>query len=298
MTALAQMDDAEFDFRMELLRKGRERIERIHRELMCPEADYGKIPGTGDKPTLLQPGAEKLCQFYRLVPSFDVDVQYGDGETRPPITAVVRCRLHQGTQDGPVVGEGIGACTSWEKKYRYRRGERACPACGAVGTVIKGKAEFGGGWICFAKKGGCGAKFPDDAPEIVGQVVGDVENPDPYELLNTIVKMGKKRAHIDATKSTTATSALYTQDVEDMDLGQRESPARGQAHGQRGQAHGQAHGPANGHSRPAAAAEAGEKCPKCHAPAGKPHARRCPEAPEPAVPAAPPDDPDDPFLNE
>jgi hypothetical protein len=35
----------------------------------------------------------------------------------------------------------------------------ACPVCGVVGAIIKGKPEYGGGWLCFQKKGGCGAKF-------------------------------------------------------------------------------------------------------------------------------------------
>jgi len=215
MAALAQLPEEEFEFRLGLLKKGRERIERIHRELMEPEVDYGKIPGTGDKPTLLQPGAEKLCSFYHLVPSFTAQTTYGDGESAPHITVVVDCLLHQGAQTGPVVGAGLGACNSWEKKYRYRRGERACPDCGSIGTVIKGKAEYGGGWLCFARKGGCGAKFTDRDVRITEQVVGEIENADPFDLLNTLVKMAKKRALIDATKTTTATSALYSQDLED-----------------------------------------------------------------------------------
>lgn len=35
----------------------------------------------------------------------------------------------------------------------------ACPQCGKTAAVIKGKEEFGGGWLCFAKKGGCGARW-------------------------------------------------------------------------------------------------------------------------------------------
>lgn len=38
----------------------------------------------------------------------------------------------------------------------------ACPVCGVVGAIIKGKPEYGGGWLCFQKKGGCGAKFQND----------------------------------------------------------------------------------------------------------------------------------------
>jgi hypothetical protein len=221
--ALAAMPDEEFEVRLVAMRRGRERITRIHRELMDPETDYGVIPGT-KQPTLLKPGAEKLCDFYRLAAEFRPEITYGDGLTVPQIRVVTECRLHLGTLDGPVVNTGHGAANNWERRYRYRRGERACPACGKSGALIKGRAEYGGGWICYAKKGGCGAKFADDAPEIVDQPVGDVENADPYDLLNTLVKMAEKRAYVDAALRATATSGLYTQDLE-------ESPALERAAG-------------------------------------------------------------------
>jgi len=37
---------------------------------------------------------------------------------------------------------------------------QTCPECGQA-AIIKGKAEYGGGYLCWKKKGGCGAKFPD-----------------------------------------------------------------------------------------------------------------------------------------
>lgn len=40
---------------------------------------------------------------------------------------------------------------------------RPCPSCGQD-AIIKGKAEFGGGLVCFKKKGGCGAKWKDESP--------------------------------------------------------------------------------------------------------------------------------------
>jgi len=35
-----------------------------------------------------------------------------------------------------------------------------CPACGAD-AIIKSKAEWGGGWVCYKKRGGCGVKWPE-----------------------------------------------------------------------------------------------------------------------------------------
>jgi len=45
------------------------------------------------------------------------------------------------------------------------------------------------------------------------------KNQDGFTLCNTILKMAKKRALIDAVLSATRSSGIFTQDVEDMDLG-------------------------------------------------------------------------------
>jgi hypothetical protein len=36
-----------------------------------------------------------------------------------------------------------------------------CASCGQK-ALIKGKEQYGGGWVCFKKKGGCGQKFNED----------------------------------------------------------------------------------------------------------------------------------------
>lgn len=225
--ALALLSDQAFEQKLTALKRGRERIERIQRELMTPEEDFGVIPGTNSKPTLLKPGAEKLCEVYGLRAGFVESTEFGDGLTAPHLRVRMKCELHLGTLDGPVVAEGYGAANSWERKHRYRRGERSCPDCGQEGTVIRGKQEYGGGWLCFAKKGGCGAKFAVNDPAIAEQAVGDVQNEDPYDIENTLLKMAEKRAFIDATLRATATSGLFTQDLEDSPI--YEPPARGKA---------------------------------------------------------------------
>jgi hypothetical protein len=211
---LAEMSDEQFDLNLRNLRKAQDRLLKIMHDVMREGVDYGNVPGV-DKPSLAQPGAETLCNLFHLVPELKVTLTRGDGVTAPPLYFDASCDIHAGSVEGPVVGTGHGVCHSWEAKYRYRNAERVCPKCGK-GTIIKGKAEFGGGWICFAKKGGCGAKFPDGAAEIVGQMVGQIENPDPWDLANTLVKMALKRAHVDATKRTTGASAIFTQDLEEQ----------------------------------------------------------------------------------
>jgi hypothetical protein len=209
---LAQMSDQEFQARIAMLRRGQERVREIQKAIMEENVDYGRIPGT-TKPTLLKPGAEKLCSFYGYVATFTSECIPGDGVHTPPIRYIVTCNLHAGSEDDPVIAAGLGAANSWEKRYRYRAGGRICPKCGAMAI---NKSKFDGGWYCYDKKGGCGAKFTANDPEIVSQQLGDIENPDPYDIDNTLLKMAEKRAYIDATLRATATSGLFTQDVEDL----------------------------------------------------------------------------------
>lgn len=188
--------------------------------LMVEGQDYGKIPGT-DKPTLLKPGAEKLVTFFGLSPVFvseRIVEDFGDGGGEPLFFYRYRCELYR---NGTLMGTGIGSCNSRESKYRYRNSERVCPTCGKP-TVIKGKADFGGGWLCFAKKGGCGAKFREDDPSITSQHVGKVPNPDIADIVNTIDKMAQKRALISATLISVNASEFFTQDVEDMTMSSTE----------------------------------------------------------------------------
>ena len=92
-----------------------------------------------------------------------------------------------------------------------------CLKCGQE-TIIKGKEEFGGGWICWKKEGksnGCGNKFMAGDPAIVNQTVGRVENENLADQKNTVLKMAKKRSKIDAVLGVSRSSGLFTQDVED-----------------------------------------------------------------------------------
>lgn len=186
-------------------------IQEVMHALMHEGEHYGSIPGCGDKPVLLKPGAEKLSLTFRLAPRYTVtrhDLEDGHREYE------VLCELvHVPT--GRFAGQGVGSCSTLESKFRYRQASRKCPKCNAE-AIIKGKAEYGGGWICFSKKGGCGAKFAENDPSIVEQPVGRVENPDIADYYNTVLKMAKKRAHVDAILTATAASDLFTQDLEDL----------------------------------------------------------------------------------
>jgi hypothetical protein len=179
---------------------------------MIEGVDYGVIPGTKNK-TLLKPGAEKLTDLFRCAPEFEIMERVEDFD-RPLFHYVFRCRIVS-RETGGVVAEGFGSCNSREGRYRWRNGERTCPMCGKA-TIINGKAEYGGGYICFAKKGGCGAKFNKGDKQIEGQVIGKIENPDVADCANTILKMSKKRAQVDAVIALARCSDMFTQDAEDF----------------------------------------------------------------------------------
>lgn len=146
------------------------------------EKDYGKIPGT-NKPTLLKPGAERLCKAFGLIPKFDImrsveepdkavdwvktkkywddderaykERETGRGTALGYFSYSVKCTLE--LADGRTVGEGIGACATTESKYCDR----------------------------------------------------------PRDCQNTALKMAKKRAHVDAVLTALGLSDRFTQDVED-----------------------------------------------------------------------------------
>jgi len=180
------------------------------RALMREGTDYGVIPGTA-KPTLLKPGAEKLCSLFRLQQRIqliksieDFTGEHHKGE--PFFYYHYRCQLlHQ----GDIVAEADGSCNSWEKKYRYREAKRICPRCQQP-AIRSSDREY----YCWAKQGGCGAKFPLTFDAIVSQQVGLVPNPEIFDQVNTLMKMAQKRSLVAAVLVGCAASEFFTQDLE------------------------------------------------------------------------------------
>jgi hypothetical protein len=193
----------------------RDQLADFVKRILVPGTDYGTIPGTA-KDTLYKPGSEKLLLFFGLRPNF-LAVQTIEDWTGANYGGEAffyyhqKCILHR---DGEIMAEGDGSCNSRESRYRYRKGERLCPACGKA-FIIKGKEEYGGGWLCWKKNGGCGATFKDGDAAIEGQQVGKVLNPDVADLTNTILKMAQKRALVAATLIGVNASDYFTQDLED-----------------------------------------------------------------------------------
>ena len=183
-------------------------IQSVMKEVMQKDEHYGVIPGT-NKPTLLKAGAEKLCMTFRLDPQYEIVERY-DGDH---LTITSRCLLYH-IPTGRRYGSGMGSCSTRESKYAYRISARTCPTCGYA-AIIKGKQEYGGGWVCFKKKDGCGAKFADGDAAIEAQAHGRTANEDLPDQYNTVLKMANKRSLVAATLNATAASDIFTQDMED-----------------------------------------------------------------------------------
>lgn len=194
-------------------------LQAVVKDVMREGEHFGVIPGT-DKMTLLKAGAEMLCNVYGfMLDRIEIiekteqwDVPIGP-TTFPLFRYIMRATLKNSR--GLTIAEGVGECNSYETKYRWRSANRKCPICEQP-AIIKGKSEYGGGWVCFAKKGGCGAKFKDGDPAIEAQPTGRQPNEAIYDQINTLIKMAKKRAYVDAALSATRTSNVFTQDMEDF----------------------------------------------------------------------------------
>jgi len=189
-------------------------IQEVMEKTMKEEEHYGTIPGT-KKPTLYKPGAEKLCLTFRLDPHYEILREIRETTF---IAYTVRCDLNW-IPTGQHMASGIGSCNSKETKYRYRYVEES------TGVPIPKKY-----WD--AKNAGDSKEMkrllqiPNmdsnnlRAAKIDGQWViakaEQIENDNPWDLDNTLIKMACKRALVAATLNATAASDIFTQDIEDM----------------------------------------------------------------------------------
>lgn len=183
-------------------------VVEIMQKVMKEGVDYGEIPGTtkeGAKPKkpLLQPGAEVLCQVFRLRPEYE---EVSLIEREDFLFVKVRCKLYNSVT-GELVGEAIGSANSREEKYVAQVAAKLCPTCGKP-TIFKSKQESGG-WFCWAKKGGCGATFADEDKKLLDQT-GTVSTDRVWGLYHTLESIAQKRAHVRATRTATACSNIFT----------------------------------------------------------------------------------------
>lgn len=149
--------------------------------------DYDTIPGTS-KPTLLKPGAEKLLMMFGLTSEYEI-IEKIEDYSKGIFAYTMRCIL---SKQGQKITEGVGSCNSKENKYRWRWTKEEDLPAGADKGSLKKKTN---NW---------------------GETEYQIENDEIYSQANTILKMAKKRAQVDATLTVASLSELFTQDLEDM----------------------------------------------------------------------------------
>lgn len=183
-----------------------ESVKELMKNAMQRDVHYGFIPGCGKKPTLLQPGAQKMMLMFALADTYEIiqtDYENGHREYR------VTCKLLS-KRDGTLQGSGEGLCTTMEKKYRYRNGSDYEITGEPIPADSKErKAEY--------RKMGLGMKKVDGTWEWVRYSdTVQQENPDIADTYNTVLKMACKRALVAAVLNSLAVSDAFTQDIEDQ----------------------------------------------------------------------------------
>lgn len=192
-------------------------IKDIQAKVMKPGSHYGVIPGT-KKPTLLLPGAQVLALTFRMRPKYTMREIKLEGLHREN---QVDCELV--TAGGEYIGQGLGCCSTLESKYRFRTHEafkltdfevpktywalkskadqqRMLRTVADVHNGIFGTKKIAGVWRII---------------ELSGEVE-QIEHPNPADFWNTVLKIAKKRAYVDAILTATAASDVFTQDMEDV----------------------------------------------------------------------------------
>lgn len=183
-------------------------IQDVLHGVMKQDEHFGTIPGT-QKPSLYKAGAEKLSLTFRLRPEYEIrrtDIGGGHREYE------VVCTLYH-IPTGQSIGQGVGSSTTMEGKYRYRPGPvefTGKPVPKAYWDDPKRDLSHLGG------KGFSAKKNPDTGQWEIAIKGESVEHDNPADYYNTVLKMAKKRAHVDAILTATAASDIFTQDVEDM----------------------------------------------------------------------------------
>ena len=162
-------------------------MQDVMRKTMFDGTHYGKIPGT-QSVSLYKAGAEKLMATFRLAADPETEDLSCDGEIH------YRVKVRLLSASGQFLGAGIGECSSREDKYAWRA--MVCQEEFDATPENRRRVKF--------------AKYKGDV-EKKKQV-----RTNPSDVANTILKMAKKRAQVDAVITVTAASDIFTQDIEDL----------------------------------------------------------------------------------
>lgn len=168
-------------------------LQKTLQGILTEKHDYGKIPGCGDKPTLLKPGAEKILMALGITSAYELIEHTEDFKDKGFFAYTVKCTLSSGSGK---ITEGLGHANSKEKKWAVEWvSEKNIPE--DTDKDLLPKKECNGAYGSYA----------------MYQVTADANS-----KANTILKMAKKRAQIDAVLTVASLSEIFTQDFDDMDI--------------------------------------------------------------------------------
>ena len=192
-----------------------EYIQHVMESVMQIGEHYGVIPGCGTKPSLLKAGAEKLGMTFRLAPTFHVVERERERGHRE---YYFECKLTH-IPTGQYIGMGVGMASSLESKWRYISGDPEW-----TGELVPQqywdlrKEDARAAQQLLGGKGFTAAKNPDTSLWEIAKAGEKIERDNPADVLNTVLKIGKKRSHIDAILTATAASDIFTQDIEELEI--------------------------------------------------------------------------------
>jgi hypothetical protein len=153
-----------------------QRILEIKEKVMREGVHYGIIPGCS-KPSLLKPGAEKLCAAFRLEPEFETTSREDPNRT-----------------------------IKWEKwDYKGKK---------EISGTTQGFIDYDSS--CTLVHIPTGETWARNVSGSCNNFESKYRNLNPYDVKNTLEKMAEKRALVAAVLIGTALSDLFTQDIEDM----------------------------------------------------------------------------------
>jgi hypothetical protein len=167
---------AEIKHRLEL-------VEELMRETMKLNIDYGRVPGTKVN-SLWKSGGELVRLLFGFEVEYDIAQEYD--ATINLLSLTTTCRLRD--EGGTVVGMCMANANSHETKYHYR-------------------------WVTEHELGP-----EDDKARLVTALRWkdrqqiphyQVENKNPYEMLNTLQKMSEKRAFLGAIQNATGCERIF-----------------------------------------------------------------------------------------
>ena len=166
-------------------------LQSTLKNILTENHDYGKIPGCGDKATLLKPGAEKILMAMGITSTYELAEHTEDFKDKGFFAYTVKCILQK---NGIKITEGLGHANSKEKKWALEFVyEKDLPEGTDKDLLRKKKIETQKGTFY---------KYEVEA--------------DANSKANTILKMAKKRAQIDAVLSVASLSEIFTQDFDDL----------------------------------------------------------------------------------